>query len=431
MPAAPDNGKPPETAVRRLADDLFRRESGRLVSMLTGIFGIHRLELAEDVVQEALARALETWPYYGVPDNPPAWLMQTAKHLALDRIRRESRFRDKQPDIIADLKQRMRAEDRPNAAFDDEIRDDRLRLIFACCHPTLPLEMQTALALKVLCGFGPQEIARAFLASEAAVLKRLTRARGRLQADGVRFEIPAGPELTVRLDGVLATLYLLFNEGYKASEGDRIVRGELCREAIRLTELLAAHPVAGQPRVHALLSLMLLNAARLPARTDADGSILRLAEQDRRLWNRAMIQRGIYHLDRASSGDTLSAYHLQAGIAACHCLAADAASTDWHRILNLYDHLAEIDDSPVVAVNRAVAVARVHGPARAIRELERRMEGSSLDRYYLTHAVLGELEQRRDRHAAAAVHFLHALKLAEVAPERALLERRLRECRKG
>lgn len=424
--------KPPEAAdatVFRLADHLFRHESGKLISILTGIFGVSRLQMVEDVVQEAMARALKTWPYYGIPANPPAWLMQTAKHLAVDLIRRETRFREKQPELITFIEQRLPDPGtEAGPMLESEIKDDRLRLMFACCHPLLPREMQTALALKILCGFSPGEIAKAFLTTEAAVAKRLIRARQRLQGEGVHFEIPAGPDLSARLAGVMQTLYLLFNEGYKASSGDRVIREELCAEAIRLTALLTDHPAVEQPVVHALLALMYLNAARLPARVDAAGNILRLEEQDRALWIQPLIQRGIYHLGRSSGGDRVSEYHLQAGIAACHCLARDEDSTDWHRILSLYDHLTEINASPVIALNRAVAVAKVHGPDEGIAHVEAVLERSSLNSYYLTHAVLGDLERQREQPAAAATHFEKALQLTEVKSERIFLTRRLQQC---
>lgn len=420
---------PRDEEVSRIAGRLFRREAGRLVSILTGVFGVRRLQMAEDVVQEAMARALQTWPFYGLPDNPPAWLMQTARHLALDAIRREARFREKEPEIALFLEQRLpdiNAD--PGPMFENEIRDDRLRLLFACCHPVLRWEMQTVLALKVLGGLGPGEIARAFLTTETAITKRLTRARQRLQAETVRFEIPSGAELEPRLEGVLRTLYLLFNEGYKASSGERAVREELCDDAIRLATLVAEHPAVGQARSHALLALMLLNAARLPARVGGDGRILRLDEQDRTLWRRGMIQRGVYHLARSADGDSLSEYHLQAGIAACHSLAPDDKSTDWRRILSLYDHLAEIDNSPLVALNRVIAVSRVHGPEKAIAELETLLDRTPLDTYYLTHAVLGDLESQRDCPAAAVVHFEKALHLTDLKPEKAFFARRMREC---
>ncbi len=418
-----------EKAVAGLTDRLFRHEAGRLVSILTGIFGIRRLQLAEDVVQEAMVRALKTWPSAGIPDNPEAWLMQTARNLAVDRIRRENRFQHKQPEIITYLEQRMPdADAAPAPLLESEIHDARLRLMFTCCHPSLPVEMQTSLALKVLGGFSPREIARAYLTSEAAIAKRITRARQRLQNNRIPFDVPSGRDLEPRLDGVLHTVYLIFNEGYKASGGERVVREDLCEEAIRLGALLAEHPSTAQPRVHALLALMLFNAARLPARINPAGDILRLHEQDRSLWRRPMIQRGLKHLALSAAGEEISDYHLQAGIAACHCLAPDDASTDWPRILALYDHLTEINDSPLIALNRAVAVARVHGPARGIAELERVRKESPLDAYYLTHAVLGDLEHKLDHPSVAAVHFKTALDLTEVASERAFLLQRLREC---
>lgn len=312
--------------------------------------------------------------------------------------------------------------------FDDEIKDDRLRLMFACCHPELSQESQTALALKVMCGFSPLEIASAFLTTEAAIAKRLTRARQRLQEENVAFEIPSGMELPARLDAVLQTLYLLFNEGYKASSGDSLIREELCTEAIRLATLLAGHPAGNQPRTHALLSLMLLNGARLSARLDSAGNILRLGEQDRSQWNYGMIQRGVMHLGLSTQGDQASEYHLQAAIAACHSLAADAASTDWPRILRLYDHLIQLNDSPVIALNRAVALARVQGPEQGIAAVESILDRQPLDGYHLFHAVLGELEAQRQHFQTAAGHLRTALQLAHMTSERTLLSRRIEEC---
>lgn len=425
MNVQPDTSLP-GGEISGLADHLFRHEAGKLVAVLTGIFGIARLQLAEDVVQEAMVRALKTWPYYGVPQNPAAWLTQTAKNLALDLIRREKRFLEKQPEIIATVEQRLSEGD--ESAFADEIKDDRLRLMFACCHPLIPQEAQTALALKTLCGFSPGEIAKAFLTSEAAIAKRLTRARQRIQEQGIPFEIPSGAELSTRLDGVLQILYLLFNEGYKASSGESLVRAEFCHEAIRLATLLAGHPAARQPRTHALLALMLLDAARLPARTDAEGNILRLREQDRTSWDQAMIARGIRHLGQSAVGEELSEYHVQAGIAACHCTAPDYASTDWPRILSLYDSLVALNDSPVVALNRAVAVAQVHGPAQGLAAVAAIPDRRPLESYYLLHAVLGEFEAQREDFPTAAEHLRKAIRLTEVKSERSFLAARLREC---
>ena len=299
--------------------------------------------------------------------------------------------------------------------------------MFACCHPQVPQDAQAALALKTLCGFSPAEIASAFLSSEAAIAKRLVRARQRIRELNLPFEIPSGEESAARLDGVLQTLYLLFNEGYKASSGENLVREELCREAIRLTSSLAAHPIGDQPRVHALLALMFLNAARLATRTDTAGNILRLKEQDRSRWDRGMIARGLMHLAHSASGDTITEYHLQAGIAACHCTAPDYESTDWTRILGLYDRLVELDASPVVALNRAVALAQVEGPQAGIDAVEAIAHRESLSSYYLLHAVRAEFESQLQNHESAAKHLRKALELAELKSEQALLARRLEE----
>jgi RNA polymerase sigma factor (sigma-70 family) len=421
--------RPPEGDISRLAEHLFRHEAGKLVSVLTKIFGVDHLQLAEDVVQDALVRALQTWPYYGVPQNPAAWLTQTAKNLALDVVRREKLFRDKQPAITTFVEQWSNGSvPDVSALFENEIKDGSLRLMFACCHPVLPAEAQAALALKTLCGFSAPEIAKAFLTTEAAITKRLTRARQKIRERNIPFEIPSGQEFSVRLDGVLQTLYLLFNEGYKASSGEHLVREELCYEAIRLTALLSEHPMTNQPRTEALLALMLFDGARLPARVDGEGNILRLKEQDRSIWNWLMIERGLIHLDKAASGDELSEYHLQAGIAACHCLAENYESTDWPRILLLYDQWVKLTDSPLVALNRAVAVAKVSGPSAGMTALRPVEKSGNLSTYYLLYAVRGEFEFQLEDFEAAKAHFQRALELNEVRSERAFLSKRLRDC---
>jgi RNA polymerase sigma-70 factor (ECF subfamily) len=425
--AETSNQEPQE--VSQLVEHLFRHESGKMVAILTRIFGVEHLTLAEDVVQEALARALQTWPFYGVPKNPSAWLMRASRNLALDVVRRQKVFRDKEPEIVRLIERPTPSPD--EAVFDDqEIADDRLRMMFVCCHPLIPADAQVALALNTLCGFSVTEISRAFLATDAAIAKRLTRAKQKIRDAKIPFEIPIGEELAARLDGVLQALYLLFNEGYKASSGEKLVREDICEEAIRLTSLLAGHAVGNQPQVHALLALMLLNAARLNARVDADGNLLRLREQDRSSWNHAMIARGMFHLTQSAKGDDLTAYHLQAAIAACHCSAPDWQSTDWPRILSLYDQLVKLDDSPVVALNRAVAVAEVRGPAEGIKSVAAIPDQKSLGAYYLFYAVLAEFEIQLKDFPAAAEHLRRALQLTEIKSERALLEARLRDCGK-
>src|SRR2546421_10855579 len=297
--------------VSQLIEHLFRHESAKMVATLTRIFGIEHLNLAEDVVQEALGRALQTWPYRGTPENPSAWIMQASRNLALDVIRREKVFRGKETEIARLIEAGGSSAPQAVSFSENEIVDDRLRMMFVCCHPVIPPEAQVALALKTLCGFSVTEISRAFLTTEAAIAKRLTRAKQKIQEARIPFEIPVGAELARRLDSVLQSLYLLFNEGYKASSGEKLVRDELCQEAIRLTELLANHPAGNQPETHALLALMLLNAARFAAREDPHGNLLRLQEQDRTRWDQMTIARGMSHLRESAAGDRLSGYSLQ------------------------------------------------------------------------------------------------------------------------
>jgi RNA polymerase sigma factor (sigma-70 family) len=423
----PDEPVPPSGKIPQVVEHLFRQESGKMVATLTRIFGVEHLTLAEDVVQEALARALQTWPFYGVPKNPSAWIMRASRNLALDVVRRETVFRHKQAEIIHLMEGTSAA---PGDAIfpEDEIRDDRLRMMFVCCHPLVPVEAQVALALKTLCGFSVTEIARAFLTTDAVINKRLTRAKQKIRDAKIPFEIPTGKELGRRVESVLRSLYLLFNEGYKASSGENLVREEICREAIRLGELLAAHPAGNQPRTHALLALMHFNAARLSARVDGEGNLLLLQNQDRSCWDRKMIARGIRHFARSAAGDEITPYHLQAGIAACHATAKDSASTDWPQILNYYDHLVKFDESPVVALNRAVAVALVHGPQAGLDAVAAIRDRRKLHGYYLLYAVLGEFESRLEKFATAAKHLSQAVVLAETTSEKKFLEKKLRAC---
>ncbi len=418
---------PTQGDVSQVVEHLFRHEGGKMVATLTGIFGIEHLTLAEDVVQEALARALQTWPFYGVPKNPAAWIMRASRNLALDVVRREKVFRNKEAEIIQLMERESPAPD--TAIFpDQEIADDRLRMMFVCCHPLIPAEAQVALALKALCGFSESEISRAFLTTDAAIAKRLTRAKQKIREARIPFEIPAGEELARRLDAVLQTLYLLFNEGYKASSGKKLVREEVCYEAIRLTGLLAEHAAGNQPRTHALLALMLLNAARIPTRVDGEGNLLRLQDQDRTRWDQAMIAQGMFHFARSAAGEELTEYHLQAGIAACHCAAKDYESTDWRQILSLYDRLVEFDGSPVAALNRAVAIANVQGPAAGLAAVAAIPHLEKLDAYYLLHAVLGDFAAQLKDPQAAAGHFRKSLRLAEIESERMFLSKRLLAC---
>jgi RNA polymerase sigma-70 factor (ECF subfamily) len=407
-----------------LVEHFFRHETGRLHGALIRLLGIHQFALAEDLAQEAMLRALRVWSMGGVPANPSAWITQVAMNLGRDVLRHQRMSTAKEPAVVTHMDQ-MLATPAVAWATAHEIRDDALRLMFVCCHPAIAADAQVILALKVLCGFSIAEIAQAFLSSEAAIEKQLTRTKQKIREAGVGFKLPEGVDLAPRLDGVLAALYLLFNEGYKASSGDQLLREDLCREAIRLTSLLAAHPSGRAPRSHALLALMLLTAARFPSRLDDQGDLLRLHEQDRTKWDQELIARGLMHLSEAAQGDEVTEYHLQAGIAAIHCTAPNFASTDWLRILHHYDELNRIKPSPIVALNRAVAVAHVHGPQtglEAIAEIPRR---DRLESLYLLHAVVGELHWQQGNYREAAEGYRRALPLAHVGPERLYLTRLL------
>ena len=426
MKPPPAAAPPAPVDVAQTVDHLFRREAGRLVAILTRHFGVAHLHLAEDVVQDALVRAMQTWPYTGVPQQPSAWLLQTAKNRALDHLRRTRVWQGKEAalaPLVEDGLQAALAVAPPQ--FEEEIRDSQLRMMFVCCHPGLPQEAQVALTLKTLCGFGEPEIAAAFLATPAAIAKRLTRAREYLREHGVTFELPPADRLAARADAVRQALYLLFNEGYKASHGDSLLRADLCAEAIRLGELLAAHPAGADPATHALLALMLCNAARLPARLDDAGSVLLLAAQDRARWDRAQIARALAHLAASAEGAAVTRFHLEAGIAVCHCLAPSWEATDWGQILELYDQLLALDGSPVVALNRAVAVAKVQGPAAGLCALDAIENGAALNQYHLYHAVAGQLWLDAGDPARAAQCYRRALELAALPAERALLQQRL------
>ncbi len=418
-PAAPSTLQP-----AGLVEHFFRHETGRLHGALVRLLGVHNLSLAEDVAQEALLRALRTWSMGGVPANPSAWITRVAMNLAKDALRHQRMSNAKEPAIITHLEQTFAT---PAVAWEtaQEIRDDALRLMFVCCHPSVAPDAQVVLALKVLCGFSTGEIARAFLTSEAAIEKQLTRTKQRIQAAGLGFELPEGEDLTPRLDGVLAALYLLFNEGYKASAGERLLREELCQEAVRLTSLLLTHPAGRTPRTHALLALMLLTAARFPARLDDQGDLLRLDDQDRSKWDQSLIERGLAQLIHAAQGGELSEYHLQAGIAAIHCTAADYGSTDWGRILRHYDELNRLRPSPLIALNRAVAVAHLQGPQAGLAAVAEIPQRDRLESHYLLHAVVGELQWRQKNHREAAESFRQALRLARVGPEQLYLTRML------
>jgi RNA polymerase sigma-70 factor (ECF subfamily) len=406
-------------------DHLFRHRAGQMIATLTRIFGIERLDQVEDAVQEAMVRALRLWPHQGEPDNPSAWLIQVAKNLMLDGLRRDSRLRPA-PDGIEDSIESLRhfpAE--ADAAFANEIRDDQLQMIFTCCHPMIPEDGQIALTLKIVGGFSVSEIARAFLSQELAVAKTLTRAKQRLREFNIKLEMPQPDKFRARLESVLSVIYLMFNEGHSALEGEELVRTDLCHEAIRLCELLAEHPATGAPKVHALGALLLFQGARLTARCDPAGELMLLSEQDRSLWDRAMIKRGLYRLRKSASGAEISDYHLEAEIASCHALAASFEATDWPRVLDCYQELLDRKHSPVVALNRIVALSKVDGVEAALVELNNLVDDRTLRNYYPFYATRGELLSEAGRQIEAIDAYQKALSLTSSEPIRRFLMKRV------
>ena len=410
-------------------DHLFRRESGRMVATVTRIFGTHNLALAQDVVQDAFWRALEIWKIRGVPENPSAWLMTTAKNRALDALRRERTARSFAPDIDRLLRSEWTLAPAVDELFGGSaIRDDLLRMMFSCCDPHLAEDAQIALILHILCGFSVDEIAGAFVSSHAAIEKRITRAKKVLAASKELFDIAPAAGFSARLPAVHRALYLLFNEGYHGASPEAAIRSELCGEAIRLTTALLEHEFGRMPATFALASLMYLNLARLPARTDSSGGLVTLLEQNRAQWDYKSIALGLELLEHSATGSQLTQYHIEAAIAAVHASSPTAESTDWTAIVSLYDTLVALNPSPVIALNRAIAIAQCEGAERGIEELRAMDDSERLSRYPFYEATLGELELRCGRATMAHAHFQRAAALARNPAERNFLRGRIAAC---
>jgi RNA polymerase sigma factor (sigma-70 family) len=411
-------------------DHLFRREAGRMVATLTRIFGVHNLAMAEDVVQDAFCRALELWKYRGVPENPSAWLMATAKNRALDILRHDRTVRAATPELtwLLENKSKSATPDFDELFAPHLIKDDQLRMMFSCCHPKLSEEAQVALVLHILCGFGVSEIANAFFSSESAIEKRISRGKKVLARSKRLFDISGIEDFSTRLPAVQRALYLLFNEGYHGASAEFVIRAELCREAMRLTALLLAHPYGAAPSNYALAALMCLHAARLPARLDAMGNLSSLFDQDRSKWDAELVSEGQKFLDLSATGQQLTTYHLEAAIAWVHTSAPRIDDTDWRSIVSLYDTLLTVNPSAVVALNRAIAVAQCEGPERGLEEIHAIADRDRLASYPFYSATIGELELRRGRCQAAQEHFRAAVALARNPMERRFLEQRVEAC---
>ena len=401
-----------------------------MVAALTRLLGVHNLSLAEDVVQEAFCRAAEVWKFHGAPDNPAAWLMATAKNCALDAVRRERTARTFAPELGRHLQSEWTLAPVVETFFaPDAIKDDLLRMMFTCCHPRLPEAAQVALILHVLCGFSVGETAAALMSRRDAIEKRLTRAKATLASAKRLFDVSIARDFETRLPAVQRALYLLFNEGYHGASPAQAVRAELCWEAMRLVRLLIDHPQGRTPATYALAAVMSLNAARLPARMDANGDLVALDAQDRSKWARRRIDEGLRLLTLAARGAAVGPYHLEAAIAAEHARARSLEETDWEEIVGLYDLMMAVCPSPVVALNRAIAVSRKDGPNLGLKAIAAIEDIDRLDRYPFFPAARAELELCRGDRAAARAHFEAALNLARSPAERRHYERRLAVCK--
>src|SRR5215469_7320842 len=412
---------PPPVAeqLSRTIETLYRSESGRVLATLVRLLG--DLDLAEESMHEAFAAALESWTLTGIPDKPRPWLISTARFRAIDAIRRRARFDRAQRDLVAYMASRVN----DAALEDEEIEDDRLRLIFTCCHPALPPEAQVALTLREVCGLTTEEIARAFLVTSATLAQRIVRAKAKIRETQIPYEVPAPQELPERLSAVLHVIYLVFNEGYSAATGAEVTRAELTGEAIRLGRLLTE--LQPEPEVIGLLSLMLLQESRRAARTSPAGELILLENQDRSLWNREQIAEGVALLEKALKSRRFGSYTLQAAIAAVHAEAESVAATDWRQIVALYDQLLRIQPSPVVQLIRAVAIAMCDGPEAGLTHIDAVLENGELANYYLAHSARADMYRRLGRTDEARASYEKALALTQQEPERQFLQERIRQ----
>ena len=411
-----------EQQVDTLVGHLFRNEAGKMTSVLTRLLGFGNFEVAQDIVQDTLMKAVTVWKFKGVPENPSAWLYTVAKRKAIDALR-QSKLRES---IHQDIGQSLRSEwtlsPTVNQLFmANEIEDSQLRMIFACCHPAIPYESQIALTLKTLCGLSIAEIAKSFLTNEETITKRLYRAREKIRSEKIDLEVPLGVELGQRLGVVLHTLYLFFNEGYNSSHPELLIRQDLCEEAIRLALLLTRNPVTNTPAANALLALMCFQASRERARLGSDGTIILLKDQDRNIWNKELIEQGLHYLNFASQADAMSEYHLEAAIGACHATAERFEATDWSRIRILYEALAKIKPGPVTALNEAIALGYSVSPKCGLDAL---LKIKGLDDMHFYHAALGDFYLETGDRMNSLAAYERALELVTSKQEKELLAKK-------
>ena len=405
-----------------LLEHLFRREAGRIVAWLAGLLGSTNLQLAEDAAQEAMLRAAQIWPFQGIPPNPEAWLFRTAHNYAISSVRRDTVFRGKENELVAALE--TGSEPRLDLDIEQSLRDDELRMVFMCCHPKLAPDAQVALSLKLVGGFSTEEIARIFFTEPSTIAQRLVRAKRLIREHNLTLAMPSRAQLEPRLNSVLKVIYLMFSGGYAPRTGEELIRSDVCLEALRLGRLVADSSM-GAPRVDALVALMALQAARLPARTNAKGDLVLLEEQDPKTWDDNLIALGFFYFDRSIAGDTISEWHIQAAIAATYASAANAGEIDWATILEHYNQLLEMTDSPVVALNRAVVVLKVHGPEAALAALTPLQANKDLQKYHLLPAMNGHVLAALGRLEEAKAAFSAALKCDCTIPEKRFLQEQL------
>jgi len=422
--------EPIDKQIRESIDSLYRVDSRRILATLIRLLG--DFDLAEEAMHEAFAAALSVWPQSGVPGNPRPWLISTARFKAIDTLRRRARFDASQDELVRYLEAQLSSAEKSDEedSVDDGLEDDRLRLIFTCCHPSLPPEARVALTLREVCGLTTEEIAKAFLTTPRTLAQRIVRAKAKIRETPIPYEVPSPQELPERLGAVLHVIYLVFNEGYSAAAGTEVTRAELTGEAIRLGRLLIelrSEQLRSEPEVIGLLSLMLLQESRHAARTSLTGELILLENQDRSLWNREQIAEGLALLERALKSQRFGPYTLQAAIAAVHAEAESVGATDWRQIAALYDRLLRIQPSPVVQLNRAVAIAMCDGPEAGLTQIDALLEHGELANYYLAHSARADMYRRLGRTAEARASYEKALALTQQEPERQFLQERIRQ----
>ena len=412
--------------VNKLVDHLFRHESGKMIPVLSRLLGLQNIEVAQDIVQDTLLQAMITWGFNGIPDNPSAWLYRVAKNKAIDFLRREKKFREVGPQYSYLLQSEYTLTSAVNNLFlENEIQDSQLRMMFACCHPAIAEESQIALILKTLCGLSVSEISKAFLTTEETIAKRIYRAKEKIKTEKIELDVPQSNELSARIDTVLKSLYLLFNEGYKSSNPDILIREDLCEEAMRFCFLLTQHPLTSYPRSKALLALMCFQASRLDARLDDKNNIILLKDQDRSKWNHSLISKGFELMEESTEPFEVSSYHFEAAIASQHAAARSFEQTDWKSIYHLYEMLYQLQPNPVVAMNKAIASAYAISKQNALSELQK-IKG--LEHHHIYYASIGEIYFELQNKDEAKKFYQKALKFASSGHDQQLLISKINNC---